>query len=191
MPGRENCSANASSDAAQVAFHHRREAPAHPASVQLHVGLGGEHVHDVAALLVGQAAEVELVVVAQERRPLRVLGQPQLGRERLDQGFGVAASQGEPDLGVQHEVEQHLRAVVRSIGPTRGVLHDLSALDVGLAEQGGVAALPLGVLAPLVEDGVVHRAGVDARRHLFQDERCRVDPEPRRTQLQPERHDLA
>ena len=81
----------------------------------------------------------------------------------------------------------------RSFGPSgRPAVYFTTSVRSTLASQSRVESplLPLGVLPPFVEDGVVHRAGVDARRHLFQDERCRVDPEPRRTELQPEGHDL-
>ena len=58
-------------DAAPIALEHRREAAADAALVELHVLVRPEGVEHGLALLLGQAAEVELVVIAQEHAPLR------------------------------------------------------------------------------------------------------------------------
>jgi hypothetical protein len=79
-------------------------------------------------------------------------------------------------------------AVVRPVEPDAGVLRQISEGHVRLAQQDRVAGAPLEILAPVVENGEVHRARIVAGGNLFQDKRGGVDAEPGDTHLQPEAH---
>src|SRR5437879_4540418 len=62
----------------------RREATADAAVIELHVGFGPKGREHLVALLFGQAAEIELVMVAQEQAPLRRRRARPGGLERFD-----------------------------------------------------------------------------------------------------------
>ena len=62
-------------DPALVAVEHRRQPPAQPAAVELHVLVRPERGEDLLALVVGQLVQGQLVVVAHEGRPLRISGE--------------------------------------------------------------------------------------------------------------------
>ena len=173
-----------------VAVHHRGQ-PAPDAPVEdAHPGSRRERPHHVGSLLVGQPAQVQLVMVAQEGRPLRHSGQLGQGAEGLDERFGLLPSQGQPKLGIEQEGEQHVGPVVRLTGAGGAVRRQVLGVDVGLAQEHGLSVPPLHVLTPVVQDREVLGARVDVGRHLFQHERRGVDPEPGRAELEPERHDL-
>ena len=178
-------------DAAQVATHHGGQPPANSSVVQTHLGLRCELGEHVRALLRGQPAQVQFVVISQERRPLRHRLQVRQVLQRLDERFGLLAGQCEPEPGVEQEGEHHVRAVVRAVEGVAGVLVQVGGVDVGLTQQDGLTTAPLHVLAPLVEDLEVRFADNAVRCDGLQDERRGVDPEPRHPQLQPEPHHLA
>ena len=56
---------------APVAAEHRRQPAADAAVVKLHVLVGAERLEHSVALRLGQPAEIEFVMVAQEQAPLR------------------------------------------------------------------------------------------------------------------------
>jgi hypothetical protein len=99
------------------------------------------HATNVTAFGGGQAAEVDLVVVAQEGGPLGLARQPRRVPQPLPDRLGVAAGQPEHQGLVEPEVEEHRRAaglVVRGAE----VLEQLVLGHVRLGEQHGVPALP-------------------------------------------------
>ena len=161
-----------------------------PRLEQLHVLLRREGAEHVLLLLAGEPAEVELVVVAQERRPLGHGRQRRQRAQPLDHGLGVGPGQREPHARVEQEREHHVRAVVRTARVGGHVLRDVVGLDVGLAQQHGVALAPLQVLAPVVEDREVLGRRIQAWRGLLEHERRGVDAEAGGTELHPEPHDL-
>ena len=135
-----------------VAVEHGRQAAADAAVVELHLGLGPEGVEHLLALAVAEPAEVDLVVVAQERRPL---ARRRDGRRRFqgsDDRRGVLTGEGEERALVEQEVEHHVQPVA-----VAEVLEQLLAFDVGLGEEDGVAPPPRQVLAEVVEVGEVQR----------------------------------
>ena len=84
-------------DPAAVTAQHRRQPATNAAAVQPHFGAWREGAEDVTALFVGESAQVELVVVAEEADPLPAFGQPHCRGQSFDQRLRVAASQSQPD----------------------------------------------------------------------------------------------
>ena len=107
VPGSENSSALQQLDAAAAVLDERREAPA-DADVEPHLRIGGVHRVHVVALFVGDHLERQLVVVAQEERPLAVVGD--VGRLVEDLGDRVAIF-----LPQRHEHARHQREVERHV----------------------------------------------------------------------------
>ena len=159
-----------------------------PRLVDAHVRSRSELGQHVAALLVGQLAQVQLVVVAQEGRPLRACRKAGQALHGLHQRLRVATRQGQPQLGVETEREQHLRPVVRPVRSRRTVAGEIVVRHVRLTQQHRVAGVPLHLLAPGVEDAEVQRPRIHPGCDLFQHERSRVDPEAGCAELQPEGH---
>ncbi len=79
-------------------------------------------------------------------------------------------------------------AVIGTARRGRAVTHELIRVDVRLAQQHRVTGVPLHVLTPVVQDGEVERAGIVVGGDLFEHERCGVDAEAGRSELEPERH---
>ena len=174
-----------------VAAQHRPQPSTDTPVVQAHPLLRRELGKDVRPLFAGQPAQVQLVVVAQERRPLRHGRESRGGREGGDDGLRLASRQREPEEGVHREREQHVRAVVGAALGGRAVQRELLGVDVGLAQQNRVTLAPLQVLPPVVQDAEVQPAiaGVSGA-HLLEHERRGVDAETRGAELEPEAHDL-
>ena len=70
MPGRAHHQAVGEFEPAAIALQHGSEAPTDTAIVELHVFFGAEFGKNSLALRVGEAAEVELVMIAEELSPL-------------------------------------------------------------------------------------------------------------------------
>ena len=114
-PGMVNCRENASSI-------HRRSRRSMvdtrrrmPRFVEPHACRRGERGEHVGALVGGQPGEIQLVVIAKERRPLGHRLQRGELAQRLDQRLRLAAGQRQPDPCVQVEREQQVGAVVRTV----------------------------------------------------------------------------
>jgi hypothetical protein len=60
-------------NAVLVAAEHRRQPPAQAAAVELHLWIRPERLEHFPALRVGELVQRQLVVVTDERRPVRVL----------------------------------------------------------------------------------------------------------------------
>ena len=171
-------------DAPRVPVEHGRHPPLEPAAVDLHRRLRTERREDLLPLRVGQLVEGELVVVAQERRPLRVGVDRAPAAEGLRQRPGVLPGHREVRRLHGDEVELHLQLVA---GRPAEVAPLLGPGQVDLAQQHPVAAPPTEEGAQRLE--VVMRIaryvvarGVD----VLHQERHRVDPEAGQPDLQPE-----
>ena len=78
--------------------------------IKLHILFGTESGEDLCSLFFGQAAQIQLVMIAQKLAPLRS-GWPGLGiLHRLDKRPGIAAGQGEEEMLIHIEIEHHLQA---------------------------------------------------------------------------------
>ena len=88
VPGSENSRLFISSIRAAAVLQQRREAAA-DADVDPHLRVGGVRLVHVVALLVGHHLERQLVVVAQEHRPLAVLGDLRRLPQDLDDRMAV------------------------------------------------------------------------------------------------------
>ena len=110
VPGSEKSSAFSSSMRRRLFSTQRRE-PAADADVDPHLRIGGVGLVHVVALLVGHHLERQLVVVAQEHRPLAVLGD--VGRlvQDLDDRVAVFLPQRHEHARHQREVERHVALV--------------------------------------------------------------------------------
>ncbi len=174
---------------ARVAAEHRGQAPAQAAAVHLHVLVGAEGGEDLLPLVVAQLVEGELVVVADERRPLAVGRDRRARRERLGERRGVLPGQRQVQPLHRDEVELHRQLVAVGAAEERLLL---LVGQVDLAEQDAVAA------AAAEERPQVAQVGVGVGEDLLgvvdavrgEEERHGVDPEARQPQLEPEAHDL-
>ncbi len=112
-----------------VVLQQRREAPA-DAEVEARTRIGGVRLVHVVALLAGHHLERQLVVVAQEDRPLAVVGN--VGRLRHDLDDRVAVL-----LRDRHVHARHQREVIRHVAfvaVAEVLAHVLRPL-VGLGQQ--------------------------------------------------------
>ena len=71
VPGSVNSRLNASSSSAAIVVEHRRETAPDAAIVKLHLFFRTERLEHALALRVRQAAEIELIMAAEEVHPLR------------------------------------------------------------------------------------------------------------------------
>ena len=166
---------------------HRRQPPPQPAPVELVLRLGPEGREDLLALGLGQLVERELVVVADEVRPLafvRDLGQRAQGAH---QRLGLAAGEREVHRLVDGEVQDHVQLVAVLVAEERALL---AGRQVDLAHQDRVAAAardrpPQVAQQPVrVGDRALRRAGrLDQERHG-------VDAEAGQPLLEPVADDL-
>ena len=169
-----------------VAAQHRRQPAADAAVVELHALVGTERLEHGLALRLGQPAEIEFVVVAQEQAPLRG-GRPRLGRrQRFRQRPRIGGSQRIEQMLVDVEIEHHVHAVAVAAE----ILHVGFGQHVGFGEDDGVALSPLQEFAERAQhvvllDRLAH-LGALGRDH----ERHRVHAEAGDAELNPEPHDL-
>ena len=133
-------------DLASVVAEQRRQAPA-DAEVDAHLGVGGVGPQHQVALLVGDHLERQLVVVAQERRPLAAgRGLGGLLQDVHDRRAVLQAQRHEQPRH-HREVEVHV-ALVAVAEVRRRVLGPL----VGLGQQHAVRVAGVHVLAQPLED---------------------------------------
>ena len=160
MPGKREHQAVGELQPPAIAVQHGREAAADAAIVELHLGLrpeGGEHL---LPLPLGQPAEIELVVIAQEHAPLR-RGRARLGRlHRLDQRPRVGGGQRIEQVLVDLEIEHHVHAVA----VVAEILHVGLGQHVGFGEHDAVALPPLQELAEGAQHVVLLFGLADVRR---------------------------
>ena len=169
-----------------IAVEHRREAAADAAVVELHLLLwakGGEHN---LSFFLGQASEIELVVIAQEKTPLCCrrarLGRLQRLHQRARIGRGERVKQMLVDLKIEHHV--HAVAVVAEI------FHVGVRQHIGFRQHDRVALPPLQEFAEHAEHVVLLLGLSDVRPLGRDDERHRIHAEPGDAELNPKAHDL-
>ncbi len=176
-------------DAALVAAEHRRQPPAQPAVVELHVLVRTEGLEDLLALVLGQLVQGQLVVVAHERGPVRVARRLRAFGQRAGERAGVLARQREVHLLHADEVEAHRQLVADAVGVAEE-LHRVGVGQVDLAEQDALAVAAAQERAQVAQ--VVVRVGQVRGVELavgLQQERDRVHPEAGQAELHPEPHD--
>ena len=172
-------------DPSPIVAEHGRQPPADAPPVELHVGIGSERCEHLVVLVAHQPPEVDLVVVAEEGRPLAGVGQRGGLGQRLQDRSDLVAGEGEERPLVEDEVEQHRETVT-----VTEVLDELFGLDVGLGEDDRIAPSPGELVVQVVQPGeVLARGGVVGHGEL-DDEGGGVEPEPRHAELQPEPDDL-
>ena len=120
-------------DAAAVAFQQRREPPA-DAEIEARAPVGGVGLPQIVALAVGHHFERQLVVVAQEDRPLAVLRDRRRLAHDVADREAILARDRHVHARHQREMERHVAFVA-------------------------VAEIILGILRPLVGFGEQHPAG--------------------------------
>jgi hypothetical protein len=138
------------------------------------------------ALLVRQPAEVELVVVAEELRPLRRRRYVGRRRDRVDERRHVFRRQRVEQVLVHVEVEHHVDAVAAILAE---VLRILLRQHVRLAQHDRLPAAPLQEAPELGQVLEVLLALVLSRHHALDHERHGVQSEAGNAELQPEAHD--
>ena len=94
-----------------VPIQHRSQPPADPAIVELHVRLRSEGFEYLLAFGIGEPAEVEFIVAAEEVGPLAVLRNRGQRVVRVADGPRVTAREGEKEVLVDEEVEDDVNAV--------------------------------------------------------------------------------
>ena len=173
-------------EAAAVAVQHRRQPPPDAAVVELHVGIGPEGGEHGLALLVGEATEIELIVIAQEYAPLR-RGRARPRRlQRLFQRPAVGGGERVEQRLIDLEVEHHLQA----IAGIAEILHVRVRQHIGLGKNDGLAVAPLQELAERAQHVVLLDGPRDVRPLGGDDEGNRVHAEAGDAELDPEAHDL-
>ena len=169
-------------DALAVVLEQRRE-PAADADVDAHPRVGREHLVHVVALAVGDHLERQLVVVAQEDRPLAVGRDVGRLAHDLDHRVAVLLRDGEEEARHQREVERH----VALVAVAEVLAHVLGPL-VGLGEQdaAGVTGVERGA------DALDHRVGrrevLVVRALALAEVGDRVEAEPVDAHVEPELH---
>jgi hypothetical protein len=171
-------------DPAPVALQERREAAA-DAEIDPRAAVGGVEVPEIVALGIGHHLERQLVVVAQEDRPLAV--RRDLRRLAHDVGDREAVFLGDRHVHPRHqrEVEGHV-ALVALAEIFLGVLRPL----VRLGEQEAVGVVRVDLGADLLQD-VVGLGQVLVVRALALDEVGHgVEPQPVDAEVEPVAHHL-
>ena len=165
---------------------HRRQPAADPPVVELHAWLRAEALEDRLPLLLRQAAEVELVVVAEELGPLGSRRQLAGGAQRLRERLRVSRGERVEGVLVDPEVEHHVQPAALAEVPAR-----LLGKHVRLAEQHCVADPPLDEAPHLLQVLEAQWLRAAVRRRLLEDERDGVEPEAGDAEREPETHDPA
>ena len=158
-------------DPAAAVLEQRRQ-PAADADVDPHLRIGGVGLVHVVAFLVGDHLERQLVVVAEEHRPLAVLGDVRRLPQDLDDRMAILLPHRHEHARHQREVEGHVALVaVAEVGA------DVGRPLVRLGEQHPIRVRGVERLADLLED-VVRLVEVLADRAFALDQvRHGVEPQ--------------
>ncbi len=170
-------------DLTPVVFHERREA-APNADVDAHTRIRGIGAVHVVPLAVRDHLERELVVIAQEDRPLAVVRN--LGRllHDLDDGVPVFLRDGHVHAGHEREVVGHVALV-----PLREVLAHVLGPLVRLGQQHAVRVMFVHRGANLLDDVVRLGQVLVGRARAHAQVGDRVEPQPVYAHIEPEPHD--
>ena len=147
-PGIDRSRLFISSIRSTVVLHQRREAAA-DAEVDARARVGGVHPVHVVALAAGHHLERELVVVAQEDRPLAARGDVRRLLHDLDHRVAVLLRDRHVHARHEREVERH----VALVAVAEVLAHVLGPL-VGLGEQQAVPVVRVERGADLLDDRV-------------------------------------
>jgi hypothetical protein len=148
--------------------------------------VGAEGVEHGPPLLFAQPAEIELVVVAQERAPWAA-GRPLSSvLHRSDEGTRVGRRERIEQVLIDMEVEHHVDAVA----VIAEILHGDLRHDVRLGENDGIADAPLQEFPECAEHVVLLAGSLDIGALGADYERHHIHAESRHAQLNPEAHDL-
>ena len=186
MPGSESSRAFSSS-------MRRRSLPSSGASRRrmprlsralVHVGI---HAIHVVALLVGDHFERQLVVVAQEQRPLAGLGNGRCLFEDVHDRQAVLHAQRHEQPRHERKMKRHVAFVALALAE---VGHRVLRPLVGLAQQHAVAVFLVHVRAQPLEDGVGFRQVFATGALAFVEIGHGVQPQPVHAQVEPEIHHL-
>ncbi len=159
-----------------------------PPLVELHVLLGPELLEDAFPLLIRQASEIQLVVVAEKVRPLPQLRNVTGSKQRLPKRDRIRGGQRVEEVLVDPEVEHH---VDPAGAVTLEVLARLLGEHIGLAKQHRITQTPLEKaphLRQVIEVEIPRTAFGGAR---FDHEGDGVQAKSCDPLLQPEPHDAA
>jgi hypothetical protein len=169
-------------DAAPAVLEQRRQATP-DADVDAHLRVGGVGLIHVVPFLVGHHLERELVVVAEEHRPLAVLRDVRRLPQDLDDGMPVLLPHRHEHARHQREVERHVAFVaVAEVGA------DVGRPLIRLGEEHAAGVARVERLPDLLED-VVRLGQVLADRALALDQvRHRIEPQPVDAAIEPEPH---
>ncbi len=157
--------------------------PAADAEVDAHGRLVREGAIHVIALFVGDHLQGELVVVAQEERPLAVGRDGRRLREDVHDRQPVLHVNGHEDARHDGEMEIHVALVAVAV-IAGGVFGPL----VGFGEQQSVLEARVDVRAQLLEEGVRLRQVLAVGPVALEEIRHRVEAEPVDAQPEPEVH---
>ncbi len=171
-------------DAVHVVVHQRRQAPADAeVDARLQVGrIGGVHV---VALAARHHLERELVVVAQEDRPLAAFGDVRRLLQDLDDRVAVLLRDRHVHARHQGKVIGHVALIALA-----EVLAHVLRPHVRLGQQEAVLVLGVDGRADLLDDDVRLREVLVARAVALHQVRYGVEPEAVDTHVEPEAHGL-
>jgi hypothetical protein len=182
VPGSDNSSPFSSSILRRSLLQQRRQAAA-DAQVDAHLRVARVEPVHVVALLVGDHLERQLVVVAQEERPLAVLGDRRRLLQDVDDRKAVLHAQRHEHPRHQREVERHVALVaVAEVGDR--VLRPL----VRLGEEHAVLNWRRRAPAARFRKRA-SRAGSRSRALALEQVRHGVEPQAVDAQLEPEVED--
>ena len=169
-------------DAAPAVLDERREAAA-DANVEPHLRVRRVDLIHVVALFVGHHLEGELVMVAQEERPLAVLGN--VGRLAQDFGEGVAIL-----LAHRHEHPRHEREVERHVAfvAVAEIVADVGGPLVRLGEQHAVLVGRVERRAHPLQHAMRFRQVLVQRAFPHAQVRHGVEPQRVDAEVEPELH---
>jgi hypothetical protein len=155
-------------EAPPVTVEHRRKTPADAAIIELHLLRWAERVEYLLALLLGKAAEIELIMIAQEHSPLRG-GRPRpRGIKGLDQKLAIGRSHCVEQSLIDLKVEHHMHA----IACIAEILHVGFWQHVGFRQNNRIAFPPLQKLAKQAQHVILLDQTYQSRNGEFGSERA-------------------
>ena len=169
-------------DAAAVAFEQRREAAA-DAEIDARAAVRRIGLPQIVALRIRHHFERQLVVIAQEDRPLAVVGNLRRLPHDVGDREAVLARQRHVHARHQREMERHV-AFVALAEIVLGVLRPLVGLGEQHAARIGLVELGADALEHLVRLRKVLVVGAFALDQV----RHRVEPQPVDAEVEPEAH---
>ncbi len=137
-------------------------------------------------MLLGQAAEIEFIVVAQEHAPLRGGGTRLGGLQRFCQWPRVGGCQRVEQVLVDVEIEHHVHAVAG----TAEIFHVGFRQHIGFRQDDGVTFAPLQEFTERTQHVILLGRLFDVRTLGRDYEGDCVHAEAGDAELQPEAHDL-